>query len=52
VWMQQNNIVTTREHEGAKDSLKWAAMTYVVAAAGALANLMYFVSMFLGRRDD
>lgn len=51
-WMQTNNIVTTREHEGAKDSLKWAAMTYVVAAAGALANLMYFISIFLGRRDD
>ncbi len=52
VWMESKGIVTTREHEGAKDSLKWAAMTYVVAAAGALANLMYFVSMFLGRRDD
>ncbi len=51
-WMKNNNIVTSREYDGAKDSLKWAAMTYVVAALGALANLMYFISLFLGRRDD
>lgn len=51
-WMQNKGIVTTREYDGAKDSLKWAAMTYVVAAAGALANLLYFISLFLGRRSD
>jgi Zn-dependent membrane protease YugP len=51
-WMKNNNIVVNKEYEGAKDSLKWAAMTYVVAAIGALANLMYFISIFLGRRDD
>lgn len=51
-WMQSNGIVTSREYDGAKDSLKWAAMTYVVAAAGALANLLYFISLFLGRRSD
>lgn len=51
-WMKSNNVVTTREYDGAKDALKWAAMTYVVAALGALANLMYFISLFLGRRDD
>jgi Zn-dependent membrane protease YugP len=51
VWMKSNGVVTTREYDGAKDSLKWAAMTYVVAAAGALANLMYFIMMFLNRRD-
>jgi uncharacterized protein len=50
-WMRNNNIVTSQEYEGSKDSLKWAAMTYVVAAMGALANLMYFISIFLGRRD-
>ncbi len=51
-WMQSRNIVTSREYDGAKDSLKWAAMTYVVAAVGALANLLYYISLFLGRRDD
>jgi hypothetical protein len=35
----------------AKDALKWAALTYVVAALGALATLLYFVAMFLGRRE-
>ncbi|MDP2174658.1 MAG: zinc metallopeptidase [Bacteroidota bacterium] len=50
-WMRNNGIVTSQEYEGSKDSLKWAAMTYVVAAMGALANLMYFLSIFLGRRD-
>jgi Zn-dependent membrane protease YugP len=51
-WMKNNNIVTGNEYDGAKDSLKWAALTYVVAAIGALANLMYFISLFLGRRND
>lgn len=51
-WMQTNGVVTQREYSGAKDALKWAAMTYVVAALGALANLMYFVYLFLGRGDD
>lgn len=49
-WMQNKGIVTTTEYEGSKDALKWAALTYVVAALGALANLMYFISIFL-RRD-
>jgi Zn-dependent membrane protease YugP len=51
-WMKNNNIVAGNEYDGAKDSLKWAAMTYVIAAIGALANLLYFISLFLGRRND
>ena len=43
-------MVTTEEHAGAKDALKWAARTYVVAALGSLATLLYFISMFLNRR--
>lgn len=50
-WMENKGIVNNREHGMAKDALKWAALTYVVAAAGAVANLLYYVSMFLGRRD-
>jgi Zn-dependent membrane protease YugP len=50
-WIESRGIVTTREHEMAKDALKWAAMTYVVAAIAALASLMYWVMIFLGRRD-
>lgn len=51
VWMESHNIANQREHGMAKDALKWAAMTYVVAAAAALANLLYFLMIFLGRRD-
>ena len=50
-WMESRGVVNTREHGMAKDALKWAALTYVVAAAGAVANLLYYLSMFLGRRD-
>ena len=51
-WIESRGIVTTREHEMAKDALKWAAMTYVVAALGALTTLVYYVMMFLGSRDE
>lgn len=50
-WIQQRNIVDPGEHDMAKDALKWAAMTYVVAALGSLVTLLYFISMFLGNRD-
>jgi Zn-dependent membrane protease YugP len=51
-WMTTRNVVNQREHAMAKDALKWAAMTYVVGALAAIANLMYYVMIFLGRRDD
>lgn len=50
-WIKQRNIVDGQEHEMAKDALKWAAMTYVVAAIGSLVTLLYYVSLFLGGRD-
>jgi len=50
VWLKTNNMVTQEEHAGAKDALKWAARTYVVSALGSLATLLYFISIFLGRR--
>ncbi|MCK0204437.1 zinc metallopeptidase [Ornithobacterium rhinotracheale] len=49
-WMEQKNIVQPREYAAAKDSLKWAARTYLVAAIGSLAQLLYFLSM-LDRRN-
>ena len=49
-WLENKNMVTQEEYAGAKDALKWAARTYVVAALGSLATLLYFISMFLGRR--
>ncbi len=51
-WMETRNIVNQREHGMAKDALKWAAMTYVVAALAAVANLAYYVMLFLGGRSD
>ena len=50
-WLESRNMLTQEEHTGAKDALKWAARTYVVAALGSLATLLYFISMFLGSRD-
>lgn len=49
-WIEQRGIVNRQEHDMAKDALKWAALTYVVAAIGALATLLYFVMLFLGNR--
>lgn len=51
VWLESTGITNGKEQEDAKDALKWAAMTYVVAALGSLATLMYYISLFLGRRD-
>lgn len=49
-WLENNHMLTQEEHAGAKDALKWAARTYLVAALGSLATLLYFISMFMGRR--
>lgn len=53
-WLQGNRGVmyTKEEHTQANDALWWAAMTYVVAALGALANLLYYASMLFGRNRD
>jgi Zn-dependent membrane protease YugP len=51
-WIDQRGIVTRSEHGMAKDALKWAAMTYVVAAIGAITTLIYYVMMYLGADRD
>jgi Zn-dependent membrane protease YugP len=51
-WIDNRGIVTRQEHDMAKDALKWAAMTYVVAAIGAVTMLLYYVMIFLGVRRD
>ncbi len=50
-WLQNKNMVTREEYAGAKDALKWAARTYLVAAIGALAMLLYWGLRILGSRD-
>lgn len=49
-WLDTTGIMSQQYHEKAKDALKWAAMTYVVAALASLAQLLYYASMLM-RRD-
>ncbi len=51
-WMESTHLTSRNEHDKAADALKWAARTYVVAAIASLANLAYYVMIFLNRRDD
>lgn len=51
-WLENKNMVTQKEYSGAKDALKWAARTYVVAAIGALATLLYFAMKVAGASRD
>lgn len=50
-WMENTGLTSSSEHEGARDALKWAARTYVVAAISAVATLVYYILIFMNRRD-
>jgi uncharacterized protein len=50
-WLKNKNMLGQEEYAGAEDSLKWAARTYLVAALGALASLLYWAFQILGRRE-
>ena len=51
-WLKNKNMLSQQEYAGAEDSLKWAARTYLVAALGAIASLLYWaLQVFGGRRD-
>jgi Zn-dependent membrane protease YugP len=50
-WLQRAGITTYETHRMANEALRSAAYTYVAAALGSLATLVYYVMMFLGRRD-
>lgn len=49
-WLENKNMLTNEEQAGAKDALKWAARTYVVAAIGSIATLLYYVMIYMNRR--
>jgi Zn-dependent membrane protease YugP len=51
VWLSNSNVTGQGTYPQAKDALKWAAYTYVVAALSSLAMLLYYLFLFLGRRD-
>lgn len=50
-WLSRAGITNSTTYPMATDALRWAAYTYVVAALGSLATLVYYIMMFLGRRD-
>ena len=50
-WMSSAGITNVFNHKAAEDALKSAAYTYVVAALSSLATLVYYVSIYMGRRD-
>jgi hypothetical protein len=50
-WLKGKHMVTQEEYAGAEDALKWAARTYLVAAIGALASLLYWALQVFGGRD-
>jgi Zn-dependent membrane protease YugP len=51
-WLQTANITTAPEKEKAKDALKWAALTYVVAALASIAMLVQYILIYQGRSRD
>lgn len=51
-WLDSHAITTGEETAMAKDALKWAARTYLIAALSSLATLLYYVMIFLGGRRD
>jgi uncharacterized protein len=51
VWLNNSGITTYENHDKASDALRWAAYTYVVAALGSLATLLYYVMIFSGSRN-
>ena len=50
-WLQTANVTGYSTHLKAQNALKWAAYTYVVAALGSLATLLYYIMIYLGRRE-
>ena len=51
-WLNQAGVTDATTHDKAQDALKWAAYTYVVAALGSLATLVYYILIFVGGRRD
>ncbi len=52
VWLNSAGITNASNHGMAKDALKSAAYTYVVAALGSLATLVYYIMIYMGRREE
>lgn len=50
-WLENTGMTSRGEHDQAKDALKWAARTYLVAAIASVATLLYYILLFMNRRD-
>jgi Zn-dependent membrane protease YugP len=50
-WLSHTNVTNSQEYPQAKDALKWAATTYVVAALAAVVTLIQYIMIYLGNRD-
>jgi Zn-dependent membrane protease YugP len=51
VWLSNSTVTNSQEYPKAKDALKWAALTYVVAALAAVVTLLQYILLYLGRRN-
>ncbi len=51
VWLGSAGITNSETHPKAQEALRWAAYTYVIAALASLATLLYYIMIFMGRRD-
>ncbi len=51
VWLSRSGLTNPTTQPKAQEALRWAAYTYVVAALSSLATLLYYLSIYLGRRD-
>jgi Zn-dependent membrane protease YugP len=47
-WLKNKNMVSQEEYAGAEDALKWASRTYLVAAIGSIATLLYYIMRYMG----
>lgn len=50
-WLQDSRITSSENHPRAQEALRWAAYTYVIAALSSLATLLYYIMIYMGRRD-
>ncbi len=48
-WLKNKNMLTANEQDAAKDALKWAARTYVVAALSSIVTLLYYLNIYNSR---
>ena len=51
-WLKNKNMVSQEEYAGAEDALKWASRTYLVAAIGSIATLLYYVMRYMSASRD